>query len=98
MAEIIINTKEVIKRKSYYPDFINIIINSKEFIIPTYKESASVDDIDNIVLKYEYDDNDYTITIQFEDTKDYVKCALSIITCIRSVREQVYITGECNVY
>lgn len=44
MAEIIINTKEVIKRKSYYPDFINII------------------------------------------------------TCIRSVREQVYITGECNVY
>lgn len=45
MAEIIINTKEVIKRKSYYPDFINIIINSKEFIIPTYKESASVDDI-----------------------------------------------------
>lgn len=24
--------------------------------------------------------------------------ALSIITCIRSVREQVYITGECNVY
>lgn len=26
MAEIIINTKEVIKRKSYYPDFINIII------------------------------------------------------------------------
>lgn len=27
MAEIIINTKEVIKRKSYYPDFINIIIN-----------------------------------------------------------------------
>ena len=48
MAEIIINTKEVIKRKSYYPDFINIIINSKEFIIPTYKESASVDDIDNI--------------------------------------------------
>lgn len=33
-----------------------------------------------------------------EDTKDYVKCALSIITCIRSVREQVYITGECNVY
>lgn len=25
MAEIIINTKEVIKRKSYYPDFINII-------------------------------------------------------------------------
>ena len=83
MAEIIINTKEVIKRKSYYPDFINIIINSKEFIIPTYKESASVDDIDNI---------------QFEDTKDYVNCALSIITCIRSVREQVYITGECNVY
>lgn len=83
MAEIIINTKEVIKRKSYYPDFINIIINSKEFIIPTYKESASVDDIYNI---------------QFEDTKDYVKCALSIITCIRSVREQVYITGECNVY
>lgn len=48
MAEIIINTKEVIKRKSYYPDFINIIINSKEFIIPTYKESASVDDIYNI--------------------------------------------------
>ena len=45
-----------------------------------------------------YDDNDYTITIQFEDTKDYVNCALSIITCIRSVREQVYITGECNVY
>lgn len=43
-------------------------------------------------------DNDYTITIQFEDTKDYVNCALSIITCIRSVREQVYITGECNVY
>lgn len=69
MAEIIINTKEVIKRKSYYPDFINIIINSKEFIIPTYKESASVDDIDNI---------------QFEDI------------CIRS--EQIYITGECNVY
>ena len=32
------------------------------------------------------------------NTKDYVKCALSIITCIRSVREQVYITGECNVY
>lgn len=29
MAEIIINTKEVIKRKSYYPDFINIIIMSK---------------------------------------------------------------------
>lgn len=29
---------------------------------------------------------------------DYVNCALSIITCIRSVREQVYITGECNVY
>lgn len=22
----------------------------------------------------------------------------TIITCIRSVREQVYITGECNVY
>lgn len=52
----------------------------------------------NIVLKYEYDDNDYTITIQFEDTKDYVNCSLSIITCIRSVHEQVYITGECNVY
>ena len=82
MAEIIINTKEVIKRKSYYPDFINIIINSKEFIIPTYKDG----------------DNDYTITIQFEDTKDYVNCALSIITCIRSVHKQVYITGECNVY
>ena len=50
----------------------------------------------NIVLKYKDGDNDYTITIQFEDTKDYVNCALSIITCIRS--EQVYITGECNVY
>ena len=47
-------------------------------------------------LKYKDGDNDYTITIQFEDTKDYVNCALSIITCIRS--EQVYITGECNVY
>lgn len=49
----------------------------------------------NIVLKYKDGDNDYTITIQFEDTKD-VNCALSIITCIRS--EQIYITGECNVY
>lgn len=58
-----------------------------------------IDILENDVdIKYEYDDNDYTITIQFEDTKDYVNCALSIITCIRSVREQVYITGECNVY
>lgn len=27
-----------------------------------------------------------------------VDIKFSIITCIRSVREQVYITGECNVY
>lgn len=63
------------------------------------KTIAKIDILENDVdIKYEYDDNDYTITIQFEDTKDYVNCALSIITCIRSVREQVYITGECNVY
>lgn len=55
----------------------------------------------NIYPKIDILENDVDIKFSifpFEDTKDYVKCALSIITCIRSVREQVYITGECNVY
>lgn len=80
----------------------SIILNNKSHVCYVSLEASKIYKMyyteNNIVLKYEYDDNDYTITIQFEDTKDYVKCALSIITCIRSVREQVYITGECNVY
>ena len=55
----------------------------------------------NIYPKIDILENDVDIKFSifpFEDTKDYVNCALSIITCIRSVREQVYITGECNVY
>ena len=67
----------------------SIILNNKFHVCYVSLEASKI---------YKDGDNDYTITIQFEDTKDYVNCALSIITCIRSVREQVYITGECNVY
>lgn len=45
-----------------------------------------------------YNDIDFIRNNKYINSIDYVKCALSIITCIRSVREQVYITGECNVY
>ena len=74
MAEIIINTKEVIKRKSYYPDFINIIINSKEFIIPTYKESASVDDIDNIQFDCSINRDMCTAVISYIDSNIQTYC------------------------
>lgn len=80
----------------------SIILNNKFHVCYVSLEASKIYKMyyteNNIVLKYEDGDNDYTITIQFEDTKDYANCALSIITSIRSVREQVYITGECNVY
>lgn len=80
----------------------SIILNNKFHVSYVSLEASKIYKMyyteNNIVLKYEDGNNDYTITIQFEDTKDYVNCALSIITCIRNVREQVYITGECNVY
>lgn len=86
----------------------SIILNNKFYVSYVSLEASKIYKMyyreNNIILKYEYDGNDYTITIQFEntkdyeDTKDYVNCALSIITCIKSVREQVYITGECDVY
>ena len=75
MANIIVTSKNTDIDNYYYPDFINVIINNGEFVIPRSNDKVCI-----------------------EDTKDYVNCALSIITCIRSVREQVYITGECNVY
>lgn len=78
----------------------SIILNNKFHVCYVSLEVSKIYKMyyteNNIVLKYKDGDNDYTITIQFEDTKDYVNCVLSIITCIRS--EQVYITGEYNVY
>lgn len=74
MAEIIINTKEVIERKSYYPDFINIIINSKEFIIPTYKESANVDNIDNIQFDCSINRDMCTAVISYIDSNIQTYC------------------------
>ena len=52
MAEIIINTKEVIKRKSYYPDFINIIINSALTIISCIRDAHKEIDIMGSCIVY----------------------------------------------
>lgn len=46
MANIIVTSKNTDIDNYYYPDFINVIINNGEFVIPRSDDKVCIEDID----------------------------------------------------
>ena len=74
MANIIVTSKNTDIDNYYYPDFINIIINNGEFVIPRSDDKICIEDIGNVQFTYCKGDDLFTTIIHCIDSNIKIHC------------------------